>query len=120
MCKFLEQLGQPVAFDNILRFLLDDMASDFQFKHHYTILKKLNFIFFHFHIILKKFPFDIISYKINKYPTIDFFIWYQKLLPKFMPVVYILVVAASENHMHGSLRVAPLAPKICTVGFATC
>ena len=66
-------------------------------------IKRIYFTFFHLLIISKKFLCNVMSHILNQYPIIDFYIsWNRKLLPKIMPVLYVIICAASQNNMHMS------------------
>ena len=77
---FWSDWGKQWRLTAFCNFGLMTWSSDLQTKLH-----KMNFIFFHCHIISRKFPCCI-------------FILVPKLLPKIMPVVYVIIGAASQNY----------------------
>ena len=67
-CKFLEQSGQPVAFDSILRFLLDDTCKWFSIQAPLNCIWKIWILSFFIVTLFRKSFHAILSlaYLINK------------------------------------------------------
>ena len=62
------------------------------------IYRKHLIFFFIFTLFQKKILCNILSHILNQCPINDFFL----LVLKIMPVVYVIVVSASQNHIHMS------------------
>ena len=99
MCGLLEQSGQPVAFDSILRFLLDDTCKCFPFQAPLNCIHKF-WILFSFIVTLFRKGFRAISSLAHLIIILSLIsrYWYRKLLPIITPVVYVLRGAASQIH----------------------